>query len=134
MILLPFGISDLNQRFDLLAEIERRRVADCTDWVRRRLPEWLGPFAYTGGERAYLRSQGVPLAGDRCDRADFERLADRLAGQPTAELERRSPFNPRWMRGAVASNCVVLAALAQSRASHFLASDFNICHGLIASL
>jgi hypothetical protein len=129
--LLSFGISDLNFRFSLTEEPVKRKVHECIDWVFMQLPENLGRFVYTGGEEKYLRHLGVPLSDKLCQASHFEELADRLSALETRDLEALSPYDPKWMRGAVASNCIVLACLKRSGASSFMPSDTNIAFGLI---
>jgi hypothetical protein len=129
--LLPFGISDLNRRFDLGAPPGARRAGECVEWVAGRLPALAGEFAYTGGEHTYLEHFGVELPDGRCSAAAFAGLADRLRLLPGGELEALSPFDPKWMHGAVASNCIVTACLARWGCDRFLPVDLNIAHGLI---
>ncbi|OXM87233.1 hypothetical protein [Paenibacillus rigui] len=130
-VLLPFGISDLNQTFHLLDTPDQRKVEDCTEWVFRQLPESLQSFAYTGGEKTYIESFGIQLNHGYCSAVDFYKLSRELASLQLDELESRSPFDSKWMRGAVASNCIVIAALKRSRKDQFLPSDLNIAHGFL---
>lgn len=131
---LRFGIVDLNVRFDLNREPALRRVDECTDYVRAMLPPDFGPFAYTGGELTYLRHVGVPLPAGRCGRTDFEQMASRLARMERRALVRLSPYDPAWMGGAIASNCVVTAMLRAAGMKGFVPSDLNVSEGLIRSL
>jgi hypothetical protein len=132
MSLLAFGLVELTQRFSLLAPPGQRRPMECRRWILERLPEMQGVFAYTGGERAYLVALDVPVEPDGyCLIRHFEAMADRLESLSVQELERLSPFDPGWMQCAIASNCLVLALLAKSGARTFVASDLDICHGLL---
>ncbi|SDN42531.1 hypothetical protein SAMN04487897_102873 [Paenibacillus sp. yr247] len=45
---IPFGISDLNQQFNLLGPPNQRQIATCIKWISSRLPATLEKFAYTG--------------------------------------------------------------------------------------
>ncbi|NOU86472.1 exopolyphosphatase [Paenibacillus sp. LMG 31460] len=133
--LIPFGISDLNQQFNLLGPPDQRQIATCIKWLSCRLPTSLEQFAYTGGEKTYLRHFQIELEDDLyCHRSDFTQLTRQLAAQDLQTLEANSPFDPKWMRGAIASNCVVLAGLIKSGASKFMPSDLNIAHGFIRQL
>lgn len=129
--MLDFGISDLNARFGLNLAVAERRVDACVSWLADRMPRTQAPFVYTGGEATYLTALGVRLDADgRCDATVLRRLATRLAGTEPEALEQLSPFGPRWMTGAVASNCIVLAALRVRELDHFFASDANVADGL----
>ncbi|NQX68589.1 exopolyphosphatase [Paenibacillus alba] len=133
--LIPFGISDLNHQFQLLEPPLYRQIATCIKWLSCRLPATLKTFAFTGGERAYLKHFEVELEQDLyCLSSDFNSLARQLAALDLSDLEANSPFDPKWMRGAVASNCIVLAGLIKSGSTKFLPSDLNIAHGLINQL
>lgn len=133
--LIPFGISDLNQQFNLLGPPEQRQIATCIKWLSCRLPASLEQFAYTGGEKTYLRHFQIEFEDDLyCQRNDFTLLTRQLAAQDLQTLEANSPFDPKWMRGAIASNCVVLAGLIKSGATKFMPSDLNIAHGFIRQL
>lgn len=93
------------------------------------------PFIYSGGELSYLLALGAEVGGDgRCTTAEFERVAAIVDATPNAGLERYSPFDPGWMRGAVASNAIVLACLQRAGVDHYFASDVNIADGIIAGL
>ncbi|MEW9702729.1 hypothetical protein [Paenibacillus sp. SI8] len=129
--LIPFGISDLNQSFDLLESPEMRRVTECIEWVAARLPASLNQFAYTGGELTYLRHFSIELAGSFCKKSAFTALAEKLAVLELQKLEASSPFDPKWMRGAIASNCIVLAGLVRANTDTFMATDLNIAHGFL---
>ncbi|WP_090819597.1 hypothetical protein [Paenibacillus sp. yr247] len=61
-------------------------------------------------------------------------LAKQLAAMDLQALEAKSPFDPKWMHGVIASNCVVLAGLIKSGTTKFMPSDLNITHGLINQL
>jgi hypothetical protein len=133
--LLNFGIADLNKRFSLLEAPDRRKVGACIDWIYSKLPIGLDLFAYTGNERSYLLHQGILLEKNgECSRSSFLKMAQEMAKLETKALEARSPFDPAWMRGAVASNCFVLAALEVSGRDYFIPTDFNISHGLIGTV
>ncbi|MCY9661254.1 hypothetical protein P5G65_01235 [Paenibacillus chondroitinus] len=133
--LIPFGISDLNQEFQLLGAPHQRQITTCIKWLSSRLPASLGPFAYTGGEKTYLRHFDIELEQDLyCSRSDFTQLTRQLALLELSALENNSPFDPKWMRGAIASNCVVLAGLIKSGAGKFMPSDLNIAHGFMNQL
>lgn len=132
LCLLPFGMTDLNQKFCLNGPPSDRSIATCVDWIALQLPDDVGPFMYTGGERSYLSKLGVALSDDGvCRKADFVHCAKQVAALDEMELETRSPFGPGWMHGAVASNCIVEAYLAKSNTHQFVASDVNIAHGLL---
>ena len=131
--LLSFGISDLNLQFSLNDEPDLRKTEECIAWVTSRLPNDLSDFVYTGGEEKYLRHLGIPLSEGRCTMDNFEALTKYLSGLALAELESLSPHDPKWMRGAVASNCIVLACMRKSGAKSFVPSDTNIAHGLMSS-
>jgi hypothetical protein len=131
LALLGFGISDLNRMFGLTDKPEKRKVRECIGWVVTQLPERLGQFVYTGGEERYLRHMGIPLAEGACQATHFSELAKGLSVLEMAELEALSPYDPKWMRGAIASNCIVLACLEKSGTSSFMPSNTNIAYGLI---
>jgi exopolyphosphatase/pppGpp-phosphohydrolase len=132
--LLNFGISDLNKAFSLNKEPYEREIDECISWVESQLPESLSKFTYTGGEEKYLRHLGVPVLDGECSRQDFERLAKQLSQKPREKLEALSPFEPKWMGGAIASNCIVLACLNRAKVISFVPSDKNIAHGLVSEL
>nr|WP_246311683.1 hypothetical protein [Leifsonia naganoensis] len=127
--LLPFGIADLNRRFGLSKGPSEREVTACREFVAGQLPDWLGEFAYTGGERTYLESFGVPLQGIWCLADDFEIFAARMERWSNHDLESRSPYDARWMSGAIASNSIVIACLQRSGVHRFAPVDLNIAHG-----
>ncbi|GGK31712.1 hypothetical protein [Salinarimonas ramus] len=130
-VLLDFGISDLNARFGLSRSVAERDVAACVSWLAEQMPRSRAAFVYTGGEATYLAAMGVHLGADgRCEAGAFEAMAARLARMEPDALERSSPFGRRWMTGAVASNCIVLAALRTRELAHFYASDANVADGL----
>ena len=134
-VLLDFGISDLNARFDLGREPGERRLDAARDFVRAALPPLDRSFIYSGGELSYLKRLGADLDNDgRCTAAEFERVARIVDTATNAELAQCSPFDPGWMRGAVASNAIVLACLDQACVGHYFASDVNIADGIIAGL
>jgi exopolyphosphatase/pppGpp-phosphohydrolase len=133
-VLLEFGVVDLNDSFGLTGEPRRRDIEGCVAFVRKHLPTGFGDFVYTGGELTYLRSLGLEVPAGHCERAEFEVLANRLAQLDEAALARLSPFDPRWMTGAVASNCVVTAMLDKASAAYFIASDLNIAQGLVRAI
>lgn len=133
--LITFGISDLNESFRLLATPTDRQVTSCVDWVAGQLPSKAGPFLYSGGEKTYLERLYVPVAADgMCRKSDFIDAAKWVAATDLASLEAISPFGPGWMRGAVASNCIVEAYLRQCGAEAFIASDINIADGVFRQL
>ena len=133
--LLDFGIADLNAKFSLAGAPGLRQTADAIEWVAERAPEGIGDFAYTGGERAYLRSVGAALeANGRCSHMEFLRIAQELEALPTRALRELSPYDPSWMQGAVASNCIVLALLSRAGLSSFLPVDLNISDGLLSEI
>ena len=132
--LLKFGISDLNERYLLDQHPTKRKVSECVDWISHQLPVSSNTFIYTGGEATYLRSVGVVLGdGNRCDADQFRQTSQQLARLSSSELNSLSPYGDGWMCGAIASNCIVLAALQRSNSDHFIASDLNVADGLIAS-
>lgn len=129
--MLRFGISDLNTRFALSEPPAHRRVDACISWLGDRLPRSRAPFVYTGGEATYLAAMNIPMGPDgRCEAQTFRALAQRLAAMEAEALEQLSPFGPRWMTGAIASNCIVLAALRTRELDHFFASDINVADGV----
>lgn len=129
--MLGFGISDLNAQFALTRAPMLRNVRDCIAFVADRLPRSSAPFVYTGGEATYLTAMGLRLGAEgRCEATAFRGIAARLAAMDEEALERLSPFGPRWMTGAIASNCIVLAALATREFDHFHASDVNVADGV----
>ncbi|WP_231348679.1 Ppx/GppA phosphatase family protein [Bacillus mycoides] len=130
-MLLNFGISDLNQLFKLTEEYESRKIDECIEWVYNRLPSTLRKFAYTGGERTYIQHFGISLSNGYCSKDDFTLLAQSLAKKSLQDLTMSSPFDSNWMKGAIASNCIVLAALKRSKSKDFFASDLNIAHGFL---
>lgn len=133
--LLPFGISDLNKKFFLSGNPSERRILDCVQYVSEKLPQNLGTFIYTGGEKTYLLKMGVNIDHEsRCLRSDFARMATQMASQTNDELELLSPYGQGWMSGANASNCIVVAALDVSKQDSFYASDLNIAHGVAQQL
>jgi hypothetical protein len=133
--LLVFGISDLNQRFKLSGPVEDRRIAEAYDFVRAALPLMRRPFIYSGGELSYLVAFGANVdRNGRCEADEFFRLAAEVDAMEIDEMEFRSPFDPAWVRGAVASNAIVKAMLIESRADHYYASDVNIADGIIAGI
>ncbi|NOV01737.1 Ppx/GppA phosphatase family protein [Paenibacillus planticolens] len=133
--LIPFGTSDLNQEFHLLKPPHQRQITTCIKWLSTRLPASLEQFAFTGGAKTYLRHFQIELEQDLyCSRSDFTQLTRRLAACDLSDLEADSPFDPKWMRNAIASNCVVLAGLIKSGTSKFMPSDLNIAHGFMNQL
>ncbi|MDD9267013.1 hypothetical protein ACFPES_08185 [Paenibacillus sp. GCM10023248] len=133
--LIPFGISDLNQQFNLLCPPHQRQITTCIKWLSSRFPATLGPFAYTGGEKTYLKHFQIELEQDLyCLRSDFTLFTKQLAMLDLGSLEANSPFDPNWMRGAIASNCIVLAGLIKSGTAKFMPSDLNIAHGFMKQL
>ncbi len=132
--LLRFGISDLIGRFKLNSDPSARRTEECVAYVKGELPSTLSRFAYTGGELTYLRAFGVPLHDGKCAAKDFLDFADAIAKMPLERLVGQSPYDPKWMKGAVASNCIVRAALEKSLSNDFKPTDFNIAHGWVKVL
>ncbi|PWI04568.1 exopolyphosphatase [Streptomyces sp. NWU339] len=132
--LLKFGIVDLNEKFNLLGVPAGRDLTGCSEFIINSLPESVGPFVYTGGELAYLRHFGVPVHEGRCTRDDFTTLTRRLEGLTVDQLMRDSPYDPKWMKGAIASNCIVMALLDRSGTDGFVPSDLNIGDGLASQV
>ncbi|RTE11758.1 hypothetical protein [Paenibacillus whitsoniae] len=115
------GLSDLNQQFDLLQAPHHRQIATCIKWLSCRFPTSLGSFVFIGKTSFLLRHSQIELEeGLYCLRHDFIPFAQKIALQPLEELEANSPFSPAWMRGSLASNCIVLAALIKSGAPRFM--------------
>jgi hypothetical protein len=134
-VLIGFGITDLNRYFELAGRAGARRVGDAVAFVAAALPEMRRPFVYSGGELSYLLAMGAAVDADgRCGAAEFARIADEVDALEYEALERRSPFDPGWVRGAVASNAIVRACLARSGLDHYYASDVNIADGIICAL
>lgn len=132
--LLNFGISDLNKNFQLGESPQNRRVEECIGWVESKLPD-IRNFIYTGGERNYLEKAKVSLREDGyCTGANFAALATKMALCETQNLASLCDLDLKWLGGAVASNCIVLAALRKSKAAGFWATDFNIAQGLVSSV
>jgi hypothetical protein len=133
--LLGFGISDLNQKFDLAGRAGGRRIEEACDFVCAALPPMRRPFVYSGGELSYLRAFGARVGAEgRCEAHEFIRLAAEVDAMELEEMEVLSPFDRGWVRGAVASNAIVKAMLLESGAGHYYASDINIADGIISSL
>ena len=134
-VLLGFGISDLNRDFGLGRAPDLRRVEAARAFVAEALPAMPRTFIYSGGELSYLRAMGARIDADgRCSAAEFVRVADEVDATDYDALELRSPFDPGWIRGAVASNVIVRACLERSGVDHYFASDINIADGVIAGL
>jgi hypothetical protein len=130
--LLNMGITDLNKAFSLHAEPPQRDIQGCIDWLATQITDRPRTIAYTGGERTYLDHFGVPIQSNgTCHQSDFEAFAREIGGQDNDWLIAHSPFDARWMTGAIASNCIVLAFMHAGRAKSFLPSDLNIGHGLL---
>lgn len=133
--LLTFGITDLNERFDLAGPPESRAWAAATAFVAVRLPPMPGSFVYSGGEYSYLLAAGASLdEAGCCSAAEFRRVAALVDAMGDEQLQAISPFDPGWSRGAVASNAIVRACLACSGSSFYYASDVNIADGLVRGL
>lgn len=132
--LLPFGALDLNDRFDLLGAPPHRRLAECIAWLIDKLPGWEGEFAYLGEERTYLERFAVPLMDGWCSAEAFRAFASRLGGMSTQELRTSSPFDPQWMIGSIASNCLVLALFDVTRAHRFRPVNADIGWAVLAGL
>lgn len=133
--LIPFGITDLNQQFNLLGSPHQRQITTCIKWLSCRFPASLEQFAYTNGQKTYLKHFQIELEQDLyCPRSDFTLLTKQLALMDLSHLEANSPFDPKWMRGAIASNCIVLAGLIKSGTAKFMPSDLNIAHGFMNQL
>lgn len=134
-VLLRFGITDLNARFDLDRVAGRRRPRAATAFVLERLPDLAGPFIYSGGELSYLLGLGAAVAADgRCTAAEFLRLAAIVDTMSAQQLQGLAPDDPGWGSGAIASNAIVRACLARSGAGFYYASDINIADGIIRGL
>lgn len=129
--LLSFGIVDLNEKFNLTDSPGSRDIPGCQDFLSSQLPHDIGEFVYTGGEATYLQHFEVPMAGGYCDRDVFLRFAEELARRTIDDLMRNSPFDPKWMKGAIASNCIVASLLEYSRVERFWPSEINIGHGVV---
>lgn len=133
--LIEFGISDLNKLFALDGPLEQRDVSGARALLQGALPHRLGQFVYSGGERAYLNALGAELDDEgMCSADEFLRVTTPLANMSVEQLEALSPFDAGWMRGAIASNLIVEAALEVSGADVFIASDLNIADGIIQAL
>lgn len=130
MHLLNFGISDLNKMFFLNQSPQEREIEKCITWVEEKLPVFSNSFIYTGGEEKYLLHLGVKLQSGFCHRDDFIEISQKLAAMDLYKLESLSAYDPKWMHGAVASNCIVIACLRKCKGHGFIASDLNIAHGL----
>lgn len=132
--LLPFGISDLNRRFQLSHDTpSKRQVSEAISWIEQQLPS-MNPFVYTGGEETYLRKLGIILKNGFCSKDYFVTLSEILAQKNNNQLFALSPYDPAWMSGAIASNSIVIACLNKSKTEQFLPSDFNIGHGLVGAV
>lgn len=132
--LMGIGITDLNLRFNLNSAPHRREITNCVEWLEAQIKQRPRVIAYTGGERSYLEYFRVPLEPDgHCLYGNFEAFAQEIGQQPNDWLIKHSPFDPKWMTGAVASNCIVLAFMNSSGAEGFLPSDLNIGHGFLSS-
>lgn len=127
--LLDFGISDLNKQFNLVNSRNIKNYKDCIQWIYEKLPLNLGEFCYTGGEKIYLEHFNVPIIGDYCYQKDFEIFANDLFSYDKDTLLLSSPFDSKWMNGAIASNCIVIASLKRAKANKFYPSNLNIAHG-----
>ncbi|MCM0605087.1 MAG: hypothetical protein KA715_03280 [Xanthomonadaceae bacterium] len=130
-LLLKFGISDLNKKFKLDSEIKERKISECIDWLLKKIKKPLGLFVYTGGEKKYLKKLNCPIYSGFCKKSDFLKIHKNLMSLTMNELEKLSPNDPKWMSGAIASNCIVIALLSRSRYKKFIPSNFNISDGII---
>lgn len=135
MVLVETGISDLNSKFALNLPAAERQTKEAAMAVRLLVPRSQRPFIYSGGERGYLKKLGARL-GDNglCSRSEFIRVTSRLELLSLEELEALSPFDPKWMHGAIASNILVGALLEASGQDHFYASDLNIADGILGQI
>ena len=134
LALLQFGISDLNRKFNLTDSPSQRKIKECIHWLKEQLPSWIREFVYTGGEKTYLESIGVPLYDHRCHEEDFKLMSQKLEKMQMHEIEQLSPFDTKWMQGAIASNCIVISCLEISGAKQFTPNNLNIAHGLISQM
>lgn len=135
LTLLPFGVVDLTRRFRLDADPKRRLTRQAVSWIKAQLPKIGGSFAYTGGERTYLARVGAKLSAEgACTAVEFSRISSRLSEMEMEELKAQSPFDPDWMLGAIASNCIATALIERCACNEFLASDLNIAHGLLTEV
>jgi len=135
VFLFKFGISFLNAEFNLSKSSSERRSEDCVNWLTNQLPSLDSSFVYSGGEKKYLESMGVNFQENGfCSQSDFKELHASMLTKPLEELKKYSPFDPDWMCGAIASNCIVLALMNKSNSKFFLPSDLNISNGVYETL
>jgi hypothetical protein len=135
IILFPFGISDLNLRFYLNAENPLQRdIHGALEFLTEQFPDNIGNFIYTGGEASYIQAMNVPIDNGWVKSSDFIDFANQLAAKKLSDFNKLSPFDIKWMSGAVASNCIVTSLLAKSDQEGFLASDISISHAIIAEV
>ncbi|MCX4027274.1 hypothetical protein H0A36_18275 [Endozoicomonas sp. SM1973] len=125
-----YGLNYLTQQFNLSDKPENRNIKPCIDWLTSQLPKPIDSFIYTGGEKRYLEHLAVPLTKDKCAKSDFIKLANQLAPKTLEELRSLSPFDPEWMDGAIASNCLIVALLSNSSEDFFMANNLTIVDGL----
>lgn len=125
-----FGLSYLNEQFKLTEAPNTRKIQQCIGWLTEQLPKSMNSFIYTGGEKRYLKHLGVQLTQDKCTKADFIELASQLAKKELKELRELSPFDPKWMDGAIASNCLIVALLNNCSEPFFIANNLTITNGL----
>jgi hypothetical protein len=69
-----------------------------------------------------------------CRKGDFSCFVHTLTERTIDDLMLDSPFDPKWMKGVIASNCVVLALLEQAGADVFVPSDLSIAQGLASQV
>ncbi|MBE7653884.1 Ppx/GppA phosphatase family protein [Tenacibaculum finnmarkense] len=131
IFLFKFGISFLNSEFNLNKTPSERKSDECIKWIENQLPELTNSFIYSGGEKKYLESMNIKLQQEGyCLQSDFKELHTSMLIKPIDDLKKHSPFDPDWMQGAIASNCIVLAIMNKSNSNTFLPSDLNISNGV----
>ncbi|WP_163831186.1 Ppx/GppA phosphatase family protein [Spartinivicinus ruber] len=130
ILFYSYGLNYLTQQFNLSTKPENRNTKQCIDWLTSQLPKSINSFIYTGGEKRYLEHLGIPLIKDKCTKADFIELASQLVEKPLNELRQLSPFDPKWMDGAIASNCLIVALLNKCSEDFFMVNNLTIVDGL----
>ncbi|MDE1465201.1 hypothetical protein [Spartinivicinus poritis] len=130
ILFYSYGLNYLTQQFNLSSEPENRNITPCINWLTSQLPKTINSFIYTGGEKYYLEHLTVPLTKDKCTKADFIKLANQLKPKTLEELRNLSPFDPKWMDGAIASNCLILALFNNCSEDFFMVNNLTIIDGL----
>ncbi|MDE1465199.1 hypothetical protein [Spartinivicinus poritis] len=130
ILFYPYGLNYLTQQFNLSSEPENRNLKQCIEWLTAQLPKSINSFIYTGGEKRYLEHLAVPLTKDKCAKIDFIKLASQLAPKTQEELRCLSPFDPEWMDGAIASNCLIVALLNNCSEDFLMVNNLTIVDGL----